>query len=338
VRGRRVLRDTGARRRARASLLFPRPTTILFHSHPRLPLSLSLSLSPSTLQPDPADFFKRHRRRAKQQQQQDKRAGEPPKPRPPRPPAAGSGGPGGPTTTAAPPGPAAGPPPPPRPRSRRPGPARPRASLSSTTGAGHAPSSSSAGAGSGGGGCPLRALPVLGALVPLAANGVDLACPPAIIALRAAVARLPAVRSLRPRPLVARGAAVVAAGAVAAAPFGAWRVHLDKFSPGWFLAVHATIPFVAALRQATVMPRWALVLTLAGSVAGQLVGAALERARLAHLEQGAAVPAPVRSASGDRERRAGRDTPALARPVVLGACRPGRWRVGGRGGPAVVVA
>lgn len=173
---------------------------------------------------------------------------------------------------------------------------------------------------------------MLGALIPLAANGVDLACPPAIIAMRAAVARVPAVRSLRPRPLVARGAAVMAAGAVAAAPFGAWRVHLDKFSPGWFLAVHATIPFVAALRQATVMPRWALILTLAGSVAGQLAGAALERARLEHLGRASAL------APGDREKQ--RSLPSSQPPVILGARRPGRrLRVGrGRGAPAVVVA
>jgi hypothetical protein len=169
------------------------------------------------------------------------------------------------------------------------------------------------------------------------------------VALRAAVARVPAVRSLRPRPLVTRGAAVVAAGALAAAPFGAWRVHLDKFSPGWFLAVHATIPFVAALRQATVMPKWALVLTLAGSVAGQLAGAALERSRLAGRAEErllGSVPRHVptvrgrthaASSRGGRERWPGA-APATGSHPANQACRPGRWRVGGRGPTTAVVA
>jgi len=222
---------------------------------------------------------------------------------------------------ATPPQPPPGPPPllPRKPRSG--GPPRPHAA----TTAGSAPASAAAAA-AGASGCPLRSLPVLGALIPLAANGVDLACPPAILALRSAVARLPAVRALRPRPLLTRGLAVTAVGAAAAAPFGAWRVHLRKFSPGWFLAVHATVPFVAALRQATAMPRWALVLTIAGSVAGQLAGAALERARLeaaaAAAEAEAAEEAEAARAAAAARRR-GRRLPAL--PSLP------RWRSGGCG-------
>ena len=128
-------------------------------------------------------------------------------------------------------------------------------------------------------GCPLRSWPVIGALIPLTVGG-DVACPQAIVALRAAVARVPAVRALRPRPVWLKGGAVLLASTTAATPFGAARVHTRKFSPAWFAAVHATIPFVAALRQATDLPRWALVLTLAGSVAGQFAGARLEGARL----------------------------------------------------------
>lgn len=45
-------------------------------------------------------------------------------------------------------------------------------------------------------------------------------------------------------------------------PCGAWREHTRKFSPQWFLAVHATIPFVAMLRKAVLMPKWAVALTL----------------------------------------------------------------------------
>lgn len=146
---------------------------------------------------------------------------------------------------------------------------------------------------------------MLGALIPLAASG-EVACPPAILALRAAVARVPAVRALRPRPVWVKGGAVLAAGGLAAAPFGAWRVHVRKFSPAWFLAVHATVPFVAALRQATSLPRWALILTLAGSVGGQLAGAALERARLE-----AVAAAEAEAGAGGKARARAWRVPAL---------------------------
>ena len=38
-----------------------------------------------------------------------------------------------------------------------------------------------------------------------------------------------------------------------------------QFAPQWFLAVHAAIPFVAMLRKAVLMPKWAILLTLIGS-------------------------------------------------------------------------
>ena len=50
--------------------------------------------------------------------------------------------------------------------------------------------------------------------------------------------------------------------------------------------MHATIPFVAMLRKAVLMPRWAILLTIAGAVAGQQVGATLERARLKNMCDG----------------------------------------------------
>ncbi|MDP2726793.1 MAG: hypothetical protein Q8P59_04560 [Dehalococcoidia bacterium] len=31
-------------------------------------------------------------------------------------------------------------------------------------------------------------------------------------------------------------------------PFGYWRANVDRFSPGWFLAIHLPIPLVVALR------------------------------------------------------------------------------------------
>jgi hypothetical protein len=56
---------------------------------------------------------------------------------------------------------------------------------------------------------------------------------------------------------------------------------LPKFSPGWFVAVHVTVPFIAMLRKAVVMPPWAIILTVAASVAGQMIGTKVEQYRLA---------------------------------------------------------
>ncbi len=91
-------------------------------------------------------------------------------------------------------------------------------------------------------------------------------------------------------------ASIALVAAAANIPFGAWREHFGKFSPGWFLAVHATIPFIALLRKGVVMPRWAILLTISGAIAGQTIGSRLERHRLAthapisppskHLSQG----------------------------------------------------
>eukprot|EP00884_Botryococcus_braunii_P007650 jgi/Botrbrau1/16887/Bobra.150_2s0101.1 len=128
--------------------------------------------------------------------------------------------------------------------------------------------------------CPLRNWPILGGLIPLSAKG-DLACPTAIVAMRAAVARLKVVKDLRPQGLPVKLIAIGAAGLLANIPFGMWRAHLPKFSPGWFVAVHVTVPFIAMLRKAVVMPKWAIILTVAAAVAGQMIGTRLERYRLA---------------------------------------------------------
>lgn len=110
-------------------------------------------------------------------------------------------------------------------------------------------------------------------------------CPPAIVAMRAAVAGLKPVRQLRPQALPIRSLAMAGTAIAANVPCGVWREHTQKFSPEWFLAVHATIPFVAMLRKAVLMPKWAILLTIAGAVAGQQVGAKMERARLTHRSQ-----------------------------------------------------
>ena len=57
-------------------------------------------------------------------------------------------------------------------------------------------------------------------------------------------------------------------------PFGYWRAGLRKFSPAWFVAIHAPVPLVIGLRFALGLPfRWSAVpLFVAAYFAGQFVG------------------------------------------------------------------
>jgi len=128
-----------------------------------------------------------------------------------------------------------------------------------------------------GGKCPLRGL--MGPLGGLIALPGKMKCPPAICAMRAAVARTQAVRHLRPHALPVKFAAVSAFTAAVNLPCGAWRENFEKFSPGWFLAVHLSIPVVGMLRKALLMPPYAVAITLAAAIAGQQMGAKLERHR-----------------------------------------------------------
>ena len=100
------------------------------------------------------------------------------------------------------------------------------------------------------------------------------------LSCRAAVARLKPVRELRPQALPIKMVAISAMAAGSNLPFGALREHTEKFSLGWFVAVHATIPFVAVLRKAVIMPRWAIALTVTGAIIGQAIGARVERHRM----------------------------------------------------------
>ena len=75
-----------------------------------------------------------------------------------------------------------------------------------------------------------------------------------------------------------------------------WREHCEKFSGAWFAAVHASIPFIAMLRKAVIMPKYAILFTIAAAVAGQAMGAKIERRRMAaarptRLVMSAAAPA-----------------------------------------------
>ena len=58
-------------------------------------------------------------------------------------------------------------------------------------------------------------------------------------------------------------------------PFGYWRAGVRKFSPAWFVAVHAAVPMVVGLRFALGLPfRWALLpLFVAAYFGGQTLGA-----------------------------------------------------------------
>jgi hypothetical protein len=101
-----------------------------------------------------------------------------------------------------------------------------------------------------------------------------------------AIAGLKPVRHLRPQTLPIRSLAMAGTAIMANVPCGMWREHTKKFGPEWFIAVHATIPFVAMLRKAVLMPKWAILLTIAGAVTGQQMGAKLEKARLKSTNDG----------------------------------------------------
>jgi hypothetical protein len=60
-------------------------------------------------------------------------------------------------------------------------------------------------------------------------------------------------------------------------PFGFWRAGLRRLSAAWFVAIHAPVPLVIALRWGLDLPfRWStLPLFVAAYFAGQWAGARL---------------------------------------------------------------
>jgi hypothetical protein len=64
-------------------------------------------------------------------------------------------------------------------------------------------------------------------------------------------------------------------------PFGYWRAGVRKFSPQWFVAVHAVVPLVIALRLALGLPfRWSMFpLFVAAYFGGQFAGSRLRLRR-----------------------------------------------------------
>ena len=93
------------------------------------------------------------------------------------------------------------------------------------------------------------------------------------------------MKTLRPQTLPVKTLAIGALGMMMNIPMGVWREHCEKFSPQWILAVHASVPFVAVLRKAALMPKYAMVFTIAASIIGQTIGAKAEKARLAKKRQ-----------------------------------------------------
>jgi hypothetical protein len=58
-------------------------------------------------------------------------------------------------------------------------------------------------------------------------------------------------------------------------PLGIWRRGLRRFSPAWFVAIHASIPLLVAIRLALVRPNWVIPPEVALAVVGQLIGGRL---------------------------------------------------------------
>lgn len=135
--------------------------------------------------------------------------------------------------------------------------------------------------------CPIaKSFRAVKFVVPLVAKalqpppGMKFKCPPAIVAARAALARTALVKDLRPQPLPAKMLSIALLGMAANVPLGVWREHTKKFSPQWFAAIHAAVPFIAMLRKAVLMPKTAMVFTIAASILGQTIGSRAERLRL----------------------------------------------------------
>ncbi|KAL9227129.1 hypothetical protein vseg_002861 [Gypsophila vaccaria] len=123
-------------------------------------------------------------------------------------------------------------------------------------------------------------------VVPLVAKvlqpppGLKLKCPEAIVIARAAISRTAFAKNLRPQPLTNKILVIGLLGMAANVPLGIWREHTKKFSPAWFAAVHAAVPFIGMLRKCVLMPKTAMAFTIGASVLGQVIGARAERYRL----------------------------------------------------------
>lgn len=137
------------------------------------------------------------------------------------------------------------------------------------------------------GNCPIaKSYQAVSKVLPLVAKvfqpppGMKFRCPPSIVAARAALAKTAFAKNLRPQPLPEKVLVIGLLGMAANVPLGIWREHTKKFSPSWFAAVHAAVPFIAMLRKSVLMPKSAMAFTIAASVLGQVIGSRAERYRL----------------------------------------------------------
>jgi hypothetical protein len=75
--------------------------------------------------------------------------------------------------------------------------------------------------------------------------------------------------------------AVAAATLVLNLPFGFWRAGVPKYSPAWFLAVHAPVPLIVGLRLAAGLGwRLSTFPVLVGAFfGGQFLGGRIRAAR-----------------------------------------------------------
>ncbi|KAL6545319.1 hypothetical protein OROGR_009193 [Orobanche gracilis] len=137
------------------------------------------------------------------------------------------------------------------------------------------------------GNCPIaKSYRAVSRVLPLVAKiiqpppGMKFKCPPAVVAARSALSKTAFAKNLRPQPLPAKILVIGIMGMAANIPLGIWREHTEKFSPSWFVAVHAAVPFIGMLRKSVLMPKTAMAFTITASILGQVIGSRAERHRI----------------------------------------------------------
>ncbi|CAH9144846.1 unnamed protein product [Cuscuta epithymum] len=140
------------------------------------------------------------------------------------------------------------------------------------------------------GNCPIaKSFRAVSKVIPLVAkairppSGMQLKCPAAVVAARAAISRTAFAKNLRPQALPTKVLVIGVMGMAANIPLGIWREHTEKFSLSWFTAVHAAVPFIGMLRKSILMPKAAMAFTIAASILGQVIGSRAERYRLQYI-------------------------------------------------------
>ncbi|KAJ0242577.1 hypothetical protein HA466_0205310 [Hirschfeldia incana] len=178
------------------------------------------------------------------------------------------------------------------------------------------------------GNCPIaKSYRAASKVMPLVAKalqpppGMKFRCPAPIVAARAALSKTPLVKSLRPQPLPEKMLAIALMGMAANVPLGVWREHTIKFSPSWFVAVHAAVPFIAMLRKSVLMPKAAMALTIGASILGQVIGSRAERYRLRALAANTVAETSTVTAGDDGHNNQVSD--GLGFGIVKGHCGAG---------------